>query len=211
MATAKTGAAAALARHLLRRMLDPPGWPFHAVMTLVAAWLLWALGVPGFAVFTVMGLLVVLAAAATLWTGKATAFLVRRRRGTASGRAIRFLTAPVGAVVVAALAWGGVPFQARWAVSEGAFARVVEQVGAPATPMEHRDIDAPRRIGAYRILAVHRVGDAVIFHEPTGLLFDDTGFAYLPDGPFPELESVAFERPRFRHIEGPWYTWTASW
>lgn len=42
-----------------------------------------------------------------------------------------------------------------------------------------------------------------MFYEATGLPFDDAGFAHLPSGPFPELDTGWFEPPRFEHLGGP--------
>ncbi|MGY0002335.1 hypothetical protein [Micromonospora sp. I033] len=50
-----------------------------------------------------------------------------------------------------------------------------------------------------------------MFYEANGYLIDDAGFAYLPDGPSPDLETPDFESPVFKHLGGAWYSWTASW
>lgn len=41
-----------------------------------------------------------------------------------------------------------------------------------------------------------------IFYEAHRAGFDDAGFAYL-NGPL--------ESPRFSHLGGPWYSWSATW
>lgn len=183
-------------------LLGPPRWILNGVVAVASLWLLWALGVPGFAFFTVMPLLLLVAIAGVVWTAKLVGFLLRRRRGYATGAAAWFAVTPAILVVTAALAIAGVPLQARWAASEAAFEHAVEQ---PATAAALRG-----RIGAYRITAVDRVGDAVIFREASGALMDDAGFAYLPGGPTdPVLDR--FETPQFRHLGGGWYAWTSSW
>jgi hypothetical protein len=47
--------------------------------------------------------------------------------------------------------------------------------------------------------------------EAIGSGLGDAGFAYLPDGPKPTLESGSFEAPSFKNLDGVWYSWTASW
>jgi hypothetical protein len=48
-------------------------------------------------------------------------------------------------------------------------------------------------------------------YEATGDFLDDAGFAYLPDGPDPELGNGSFEVPQFVHLSGDWYSFTSSW
>lgn len=68
-----------------------------------------------------------------------------------------------------------------------------------------------RRLGLYQVTSVWRVEAGVLFYEKTGALSDDAGFAYLPDGPSPDVENGLFESPRFRRLGEGWYAWTASW
>lgn len=72
-------------------------------------------------------------------------------------------------------------------------------------------MNVPSRLGMYSITAAYRVRGGVIFHEETGNLFDDAGFAYLPDGLTADLESGSFESSQFHNLGGPWFSWNASW
>lgn len=47
------------------------------------------------------------------------------------------------------------------------------------------------------------------FYEGTAL-FDEAGFAYLPDGPTAEVQQ-SLESPTFRSLGGGWYAFTARW
>jgi hypothetical protein len=135
------------------------------------------------------------------------AYVLAARRNSAAGRARWLLLAPAAGVLALALITADVRLQVRWNVSRSAFEDVVDEA------MRDEDYASLQhgRLGLYRVGEVYRQGEAVIFYERTGALGDDAGFAYLPDGPFPELENGGFERPRFRHLGGPWYAWTASW
>ena len=56
------------------------------------------------------------------------------------------------------------------------------------------------------------IDGAWIVYETSGSgMFDDAGFAYLPAGPTDGLGEGSWESPRFVHLGGPWYSWTASW
>jgi hypothetical protein len=122
-----------------------------------------------------------------------------------------FLVAPVLGMTLVGLYGTSVPLRARWAISKGAFERVALTAPPPTTTYDWQSFDVPRRIGAYRITSAARVRDALIFHEKNGAFFDDAGFAYLPSGPFSQLENGSFEAPEFLSLGDGWYAWTASW
>ncbi|MEV0001864.1 hypothetical protein AB0H28_06180 [Micromonospora sp. NPDC050980] len=66
----------------------------------------------------------------------------------------RFLPAPVVVALALALVVEGVPLQARWAVSRGAFEKVVATLPTTSpADVEWSSVPVPRRIGAYRITA----------------------------------------------------------
>lgn len=44
----------------------------------------------------------------------------------------------------------------------------------------------------------------------SGFIFTTVGYAYLPDGPFPELEINDLGVPEFPRFDGHWYQWSAS-
>jgi type IV secretory pathway protease TraF len=100
-----------------------------------------------------------------------------------------------------------VPLRARWTASRPAFEAAVDEAMADADGSSSES----RPIGLYHVTSTSRHGDAVIFTERTGAYEDNAGFAYLPDGPVPVLEDEAMDGTVFRHLDGRWYSWTASW
>jgi hypothetical protein len=174
---------------------------------LPALGLLWSHTVPGFAFFLWSGSAALLFLGSVVWGVRLVAYALARRRGRAEGRARWFLIAPAAGVLALTLILADVPLRARWYIGRSDFEAVVDEA------MEDEDYSSieSQRIGLYNITYVYRQAEAVIFYERTGVLSDDAGFAYLPNGPFPELENGGFERPEFRHLGGPWYAWTASW
>jgi len=187
------------------RPLTPraPWWALHIVTLAAAACLLWAFSVPGFSFFLVFGAVPVLGLAGLAWVVWVVMFGVHRRRWSWS-----FLPAPMIVALVLALLAAGVPLQARWAMSRGAFEQAVATLPAGE---DWYLVPAPSTIGSYRIIAAYHVPGGVVFQEANGNLFDDAGFAYLPEGPTPALENGSFESPVFQHLGGAWYRWTASW
>jgi hypothetical protein len=198
-------------RSIRQRLEHPPGLAFHLVVLGATLTLLYAASLPGTAFLLEAGASLLLLIAAAVWCVRAAGYLVMVRRGRAGGRAAWFAVAPLGGLIVLALLVGSVPLRARWAASEGAFESWVDRAPQVGASDELVYFDVPDRIGLFRIRDAYRQGDAVIFYEATGSVLDDAGFAYLPSGPFPELESGSFEAPHFRHLGGDWYSWTASW
>ena len=192
-------------------LIKPPGRAFHLCVALAGALQLWSWSVPGFAFFTYGVASLLSSVLAGLWLVKLVADAGRRRRIGAT-----FAVAPAAAVVVALLLAADVPFEARWAMSRSFFEAEVQRAGSAGLPegsaADWVGLDVPGRLGAYRVTEAYRVGDGgVVFFEANGNLFDNAGFAYLPNGPSPGLENESFEAPQFRHLEGKWYVWTASW
>ncbi|WP_435121716.1 hypothetical protein [Micromonospora tulbaghiae] len=179
----------------------------HIGVAITAVCLLWAVSVPGFVFLLMLGVVHLLVLAGLGWAALVVFFVAERRRWS-----WRFLTAPVIVVLTGALLAAGAPFQARWAVSRGAFDRVVAAL-PPAGPedAEWSPVAVPRRIGAYLITSAYTVPGGVVLYETNGYMLDDAGFAYLPQGPTADLATEEFEAPRFTHLGGPWYSWTASW
>lgn len=194
-----------------RRARRPPGAKFHLVVGLAGLLLLISVSVPGVAFFSGLAAAYVLGIGAVVWVVRGLLFVLARRDGRAHGAARWFLVAPLGGLLVVALVLADVPLRARFSLSEAAFDRALELAPAETSLDEQEHFEVPDRIGSYRITDAYRQGDAVIFYERTGSLVDDAGFAYLPSGSFPELENGGFERPSFRHLQGDWYAWTASW
>jgi hypothetical protein len=169
--------------------------------------MLWAWSYPGGDFFLFAMASLVLGCFALLWILKLLAAVQRRDRAW-----IWFAVAPMCGVAVLALLVADVPLQARWALSRGAFEDVAESAIAPAGGSSSwAEVNVPERIGLYDVVSAVRVPQGVIFWEATGNFMDDAGFAYLPDGPAEVEANGSFESPRFHHLDGPWYTWTASW
>lgn len=184
-----------------------PGRLFHLALVIPTLIWLWSWSVPGFNFLLWTTSALALGIGAILWGGRLLTYLLARFRGRQTGGGQRFLVAPVCGVLALGLVIADAPLEARWALSRADFDAVVDVALTDDTYSSIED----QRLGLYTVTHVYRVGDAVIFYERTGSFSDDAGFAYLPDGPFPELESSGFERPQFRHLGGPWYAWTASW
>jgi hypothetical protein len=170
---------------------------------------LWMATLPGYSGLGALAGLASLATAGIVLV----VFVVRRRRGTA-GRCARGPGLP--AVSAVALALGVVltmqlPLRVRWAASRLAFTAVVENLPASDSTEDWQPVEVPARIGGYRIRDADRVRGGIIFYETHGSMLDWAGFAYLPDGPYADLDTGWFESPIFEHLGGPWYAFTASW
>nr|BFE57337.1 hypothetical protein GCM10020063_018630 [Dactylosporangium thailandense] len=75
-------------------------------------------------------------------------------------------------------------------------------------------VTVPNLIGACKIGSAYAVDGGYIFYAgeyETLLGFDDVGWGYFPGGFGTGLGNGAWEGPRFRMLDGPWYTWSASW
>jgi hypothetical protein len=205
-----TGPATSVRRHRATVLHQPPGRLFHTLLVIELTWLWWALGVPGFAYLPVMPLSAALLAAGCVWAVKFVPFVATGRHMASRRMWLQFAAAPVLVAVFVAAALEPGALSVRWALSRDAFEQTVEQALRLDRHAAATD-GSSGRIGLYRIIVVRRVGDAVIFYEAHGSLFDDAGFAYLPDGPTDDLANGNFENPQFEHLEGDWYLWTASW
>lgn len=173
----------------------------HALLAIPVCLLLWGFSGPGLGIFTVGLALLGLAAFGVTWVVRVAAYAANggRRFGI-------FALAPAVVVLVFVLLVTGVPAQLRWAVSRPAFDRVA--VDLAVSP----DTATPGRIGLYNVGHVENVPGGWIIYEDGGSGFvDDAGFAYLPAGPTADLGDGSWENPRFHHLGGPWYSWTASW
>lgn len=182
----------------------PGGWFHLLVGVAVLAWL-WSWSVPGTHFLVLMASSLALLVGAVLWGIHLVAFVVVRRRGRPTSGAPRFLLAPVVGTVALALVAAGVPLDARWSLSRSAFEDVVDDA---LEDDDHRSTDE-RRIGLYTVDDVYSQGEVVIFRVPAGGFVDPVGFAYLPEGPRPEVGDVGLNQPQFHHVDGPWYTFTA--
>ena len=136
---------------------------------------------------------------------------LRRRGGVPVGRARWFLAGPLGAALLLGLLFGQVSLQIRFRHARHSFDEAV-LVARPTPTLGGPNTGVPTgRFGTFDITHGFVQGKAVIFYEEHGAFLDDAGFAYLPDGPTPDLGDGSWESPQFRHLVGDWYAWTASW
>ena len=184
---------------------QPPGWPFHLVAAIPASVLIWSASLPGGLFLPVLAATVTLGVLALVWLVRAAGCVASR---TLRSSARWLAVAPLGAVLVVALATTDGPLEARWAVGRPAFERVAEQAPAAEDDQAIALPGFPRRVGAYRISRASQHGRAFVFYEESGAFLDDAGFAYLPEGtddvPIGELVSL--------HTLGDdWYAFQSSW
>ncbi|MET7403077.1 hypothetical protein ABZS66_57315 [Dactylosporangium sp. NPDC005572] len=181
-------------------------WAFHLVVVSVAGGMFWSVSYPGIHFFLFAASACASVLVACFWLGWI--IYVGSTRG---GWKRWFLIGPaIGALTVVLLA-AGAPVKLRWAASQGAFATVVAGHPIPPPGSAWKSFAVPSRLGLYSITSADWVPGGAIFYEANGAMFDDAGFAYLPGGPTRELNTGLFENPRFRHLGGGWYSWTASW
>jgi hypothetical protein len=169
--------------------------------------MLWSYSYPGFGPLSFMAGALGLVVGAAVWIVRALLYLRAKNDASRQRRPRLFAVAPLAGLFVVALLWTDVPLRLRWALAKGDFE---ERLPAALADDEYFDIKT-RRFGTYKITSIERNHEAVIFHESAGNLFDDAGFAYLPNGPRPALENGNFEVPQWTPLGGHWYAWTASW
>jgi hypothetical protein len=191
----------------------PPGRVFHGLLLIPCFALLVAASVPGLDFFLFVGAGWVLVGFILVWMVRVVTVLVAHRQDRATGAWWRVAVAPAVGVVVLVLLTFNVPLDVRWAMSEDAFNEAVEDINQDRPDRDPSDsIGAPTTIGSYNVRYARRVEDGgVLFFDADGGLIDEVGFAYLPNGPYPELENGIFERPHFESLGGGWYTFSASW
>ena len=192
-------------RGLLRR---PPRLVFHGVLVVTGLIVLWAFSFPGVHFLAVFPCIGIVGVAAITWVARAITYLVARHRGTCRGRAAWFAVAPLGAVALGALLATHVPLRLRWEFSKPSFDDALEDVRSDPNGLTEWN---PRRIGTYKINIVRVVQQGIVFYDDVGALFDDAGFAYLPEGPSDDMANGNFENPQWFALGDHWYAWTASW
>jgi hypothetical protein len=145
-------------------------------------------------------LLCLLSAGSLLVAGGIWSMLLVRAGAERRRLARLFLVAPVVVAVTAALMYANVPTTARFRLTQGSFDEAVR----------HNGDFAGSRLGSYRINESRRIDDGTFFFDRDGSLFDYAGFAYLPTGPSPSMNSGGLESPEFHHLYGRWWTfWTS--
>ncbi len=113
-----------------------------------------------------------------------------------------FAVAPVTLIAVIMILSAELPLRARWGSLRGPFDAVVASAPPPSSSTESIEFEAPERVGDYEISAAYRIGDGVILYRSSYL----QGLAYLPSGPFKELDRYAYGN--FTPIDSGWYTWS---
>jgi hypothetical protein len=192
------------------RVRRPPRLLFHLLLLGPAGVLLYAASAPGGHFLLAVIALWVLGAFVIVWLVRLGLYVAAVHRGTHGGSHRWFLLAPIIAVMAVGLVWADVPLRVRWLGSKSAFEEAVTMAPHPTERDAWVPFAVDDRLGSYTIDQAVRVGDGVLFFEATGSFLDHAGFAYLPSGPFDELQ-LPLESPEFRSLGGGWYAWTASW
>jgi hypothetical protein len=180
----------------------PPRWLFHGLLALATLPVLWATSLPGSSTGWLLLSFVTWTAFGVTWLVRLILYMTHRRR-----LSWWFVVAPLMFVTLVWVVVADLPLKVRWAASQTAFDTAVAEL-----PPGQEVGTEPQTIGSFRISYWERVPQGVLFYESHGsFMFNDAGFAYLPDGPSDAMESGTLESPEFRSLGGPWYAWTASW
>jgi len=193
------------------RVLLPPhsGWTVALGLSLIA--FLWACSFPGVHFWAYLfGPLLFLAFAGSWLIGIIASAVssYRRRARPERSWAARWLFAPILVTATVLLVATDAPFRLRFELGRSALDNWVRN---EATHQANDNGYIPgQRIGTFDIDFATQTGDRLFLHDWEGGFFDDAGLAYLPDG-IDLATTRLFEDPTFEHIDGPWYTFTASW
>lgn len=69
--------------------------------------------------------------------------------------------------------------------------------------------ECPALIGAYAIIDCRAFEGGFLFLQRENAVTDDSGIAWLPDGPRPQRPDGSGLGPSgFTHLDGPWYAWS---
>jgi len=104
-------------------------------------------------------------------------------------------------VLAIAIVFSGGALWARYMLSRPAMNDLAADVIAGK-----RSATSVSRVGLYRVDRVERIPDGMRFLvRGTGFL-DSHGFAYSP-----RSRPAAIGEDFYKHLDGPWYVWRASW
>jgi hypothetical protein len=143
------------------------------------------------------------------WLGGLVWWLARRRRRLPVGaplstrrNVIRWIWEPVTILTCFAIAYTGVLFPVRFALSRPALDRYASQLRdrGDSTP------PAGARVHLFRVREVELRPNGVVRLITTSCMFDDCGVAYSPAGPPPVIGEDSY-----RHLSGNWWHWFRSW
>ena len=193
------------------RRPNPPGRWFHTVVAVQTVVLLVAAVGPAADIVVFSLSLWVVLTLVVIWLIRALRYRVTASRGSSARSAWRFAIAPVLALVLAVLLATDVPLRLGWAVSRPSFeSAVATELSRPQNADPYGDL-TDHTVGLYRVIDTRRIGaHGVAFQVEPGD-FNDSGFAYLPDGPDPKQVGPWAEEPQFMSLGDHWYTWYASW
>jgi hypothetical protein len=198
-------------RGTLDRMFDhPPGWILHVLLGLALLVYLAASSAPGSLFRASVGATLVVLVLVLTWVARVAGYLVARRAGRAEGSPWWLAVAPLLIVVTLLLVATDVPLRLRFAQAKGDFEDRVEQIDAGETEGE-RAVDLGGSYGTYDISRVGQTadGNAIVFFTSKGGLFQDVGFAYIPDDP-DEADLELVGDPQLTSLGGDWYAFTAE-
>lgn len=186
---------------LTRVLIGPPGRWLIPVTALAGLLLMDAVSVPGgyfmtmiLSVFTFLGVAVV-------WAPRLIVGLFRSDGRPGLRRHwLRWASVPLIGALTLGLVWPGVPYTARFALSESSMEHLAREI------MAGREGESGGRwVGLFSMSSIQRADGAVLFSvRDTGFL-DQYGFAWSPDG------GPWLENGEYTHIKGAWYEWRESY
>ncbi|MER6512395.1 hypothetical protein ABT158_36685 [Nonomuraea sp. NPDC001636] len=185
---------------LTRALVGPPGKVLLPLVAVAGLIVLDYTSVPGGGSLTLLlAGLALLVGTVVVWVARFAVGLLRSdgRPGLRRHWA-RWTAAPVMGVIMTALVFTRVPFEARFALSESELEQFARTVAADTTTVRRED----QWVGLYPLTSIERLpGGARFLVSDTGFL-DRYGFAWSPGGTPPEESHTAYT-----HLEGPWYVW----
>jgi hypothetical protein len=111
------------------------------------------------------------------------------------------LITAVSIIAVDFLYESNAPKTLRFELSRSSLVSIVQQ------PRQLASYSGPKRLGLYRVSEVRFYKGCTIFKTNDGLLVDEAGIAFCPDGPPKESSTSA---DGFEQIEGQWWFWSSD-
>ncbi len=171
---------------------------------------MWAASLPGGSLLLIVGAFWLWVAAGLGWLVLVGFHVLGRSPTRVRPRLWGVVIAPVLVLATIGLVVTDAPLRARWAASDQAFARVVDDARRDAPEGPRVQLPVPGRLGLYRVSEAYQLGDGIFFVVlGGGGLMSAEGFAHLPTGPSPML-AAQHEGVTFRSIGNDWYAWSAS-